>query len=50
VRKNAVASPFNEDIYKFPFHIFLILEKMPVTFFTSDAVTSNHFILFIPKT
>jgi len=50
VRKNAVASPFNEDIYKFPFHIFLILEKMPVTFFTSDAITSNHFILFIPKT
>ena len=50
MRKNAVASPFNEAIYKFPFQIFLILEKMPVTFFTSDAVTSNHYILFIPKT
>jgi len=23
---------------------------MPVTFFTSEAVTSNHYILFIPKT
>ena len=22
---------------------------MPVTFFTSDAVTSNHYILYIPK-
>jgi len=27
----------------------MILEKMPVTFFTSDAVTSNHYILYVPK-
>jgi len=49
VKKNAVASPFNESIYKFPFQIFMILEKMPVTFFTSDAVPSNHYIIFLPK-
>jgi NADH:ubiquinone oxidoreductase subunit C len=49
VKKNAVASPFNEAIYKFPFQIFMILEKMPVTFFTSEAVTSNHYIIFLPK-
>lgn len=49
MKKNAVASPFNESIYKFPFQIFMILEKMPVTFFTSDAVPSNHYIIFLPK-
>jgi len=49
VRKNAVASPFNETIYKFPMQLFVILEKMPVAFFTSEAVTSNHYILFLPK-
>jgi NADH:ubiquinone oxidoreductase subunit C len=50
VKRNAVASPFNEAIYKFPFQLFVILEKMPVTFFTSEALTSNHYVLFIPKT
>ncbi len=50
MKKNAVASPFNEAIYKFPFQIFMILEKMPVTFFTSEALTSNHYIIFLPKT
>lgn len=49
MRRNAVASPFNNTIYKFPFQLFLILEKMPVTFFTSENLTSNHYILFIPK-
>ena len=49
VKKNAVASPFNKTIYKFPFQLFLILEKMPVTFFTSEALTSNHYIIFVPK-
>ena len=29
--------------------MFIILEKMPATFFTSDAVTSNHYILYVPK-
>jgi len=50
VKRNAVASPFNNSLYKFPFQLFVILEKMPVTFFTSEAVTSNHYILFVPKT
>ncbi len=36
-------------IYRFPFQLFLILEKMPVTFFTSNALTTNHYVLFIPK-
>jgi NADH:ubiquinone oxidoreductase subunit C len=49
VKRNAVASPFNETIYKFPFQLFIILEKMPVTFFTSEALTSNHYVMFIPK-
>jgi len=49
VRKNAVASPFNEAIYKFPLQIFIILEKMPVTFFTSDALPSNNYVIFLPK-
>jgi len=49
VRKNAVASSINNRKYKFPFQLFLILEKMPVVFFTSEAVTSNHYILLIPK-
>ncbi len=49
MKRNAVASPFNETIYKFPFQLFLILEKMPVTFFTSEALTSNHYVIFIPK-
>ncbi len=49
MKRNAVASPFNETIYKFPFQLFIILEKMPVTFFTSEALTSNHYIIFIPK-
>jgi len=49
VKKNAVASPFNEAIYKFPFQLFLILEKMPVTFFTSEALPSNHYVIFLPK-
>jgi len=49
VKKNAVASPFNEAIYKFPFQLFILLEKMPVTFFTSDALPSNHYVIFLPK-
>lgn len=49
MKRNAVASPFNETIYKFPFQLFIILEKMPVTFFTSEALTSNHYVMFIPK-
>ena len=49
MKRNAVASPFNETIYKFPFQLFIILEKMPVTFFTSESLTSNHYVLFIPK-
>jgi len=49
VKKNAVASPFNEAIYKFPLQLFMILEKMPVAFFTSEALTSNHYVIFIPK-
>lgn len=49
MKRNAVASPFNESLYKFPFQLFLILEKMPVTFFTSEALTSNHYVLYIPK-
>lgn len=44
-----MASPFNETLYKFPFQLFMILEKMPVTVFTSNAVTSNHYIMYIPK-
>lgn len=49
MKKNAVASPFNEAIYKFPLQLFIILEKMPVAFFTSEALTSNHYVIFIPK-
>ncbi len=50
MKRNAVASPFNETVYKFPFQLFIILEKMPVTFFTSEALTSNHYVMFLPKT
>lgn len=49
MRRNAVASPFNDTTYKFPFQLFVILEKMPVTFFTSEALTTNHYIMYIPK-
>lgn len=49
VKRNAVASPFNESLYKFPFQLFVILEKMPVTFFTSEALTSNHYLIYLPK-
>jgi len=27
----------------------MILEKMPVAFFTSDALPSNHYVIFLPK-
>jgi len=49
VKRNAVASPFDESLYKFPFQLFIILEKMPVTFFTGESLTSNHYVLFLPK-
>lgn len=35
--------------YKFPLNLFLIFEKLNPVVYTSECLTSNHYVLFIPK-
>lgn len=35
--------------YKFPLNLFLIFEKLNPVVYTSECLTANHYILFIPK-
>lgn len=35
--------------YKFPLNLFLIFEKLNPVVFTSECLTKNHFLIFIPK-
>ena len=35
--------------YKFPINIFLCFEKMTPTYYTSQVLTKNHYVCFIPK-
>lgn len=35
--------------YKFPMSLFLIFDKLEPVVYTSDCLTKNHFIIYIPK-
>lgn len=35
--------------YKFPLNLFLIFEKINPIVYTSECITSNHYIIFLPK-